>query len=66
MATNKTTGIVRAIKIINKDRQQPNQYTRMLDEIKILKTLVLHKTSLSILMFLGSSTYHEHHRILSR
>jgi len=39
MATNKTTGIVRAIKIINKDKQQPNQYTRMLDEIKILKTL---------------------------
>lgn len=39
MATNKTTGIVRAIKIINKERQQPNLYTRMLDEIKILKTL---------------------------
>lgn len=39
-AVHKATGVTRAVKIIYRVAQEVNQYDQILNEIKILKTLV--------------------------
>jgi len=52
---NKATGIVRAVKIINKKFQTSNDYNRMMDEIHILKNLD-HPNIMKIIEFYQDET----------